>query len=137
MSDTDDKDAPGPRVQLLRPVTVNPADDLKTQIAASNDRAALFKLDRQHAQFLRRLYAELWRRNSSTPADDASDVRSPDSHDDFDPAMLDRNAIHDLITRLEDVRDRWREEIEAAIREEAEAEQQLPGLFDREGDDHE
>jgi hypothetical protein len=136
MSDTDDKDAPGPRVQLLRPVTVNPADDLKTQIAASNDRAALFKLDRQHAQFLRRLYAELWRRKSSPPADDASDVRSPDPHDGFDSTTLDLNAIHDLITRLEDVRDRWREEIEAAM-EEAEAEQQLPGLFDREGDDHE
>jgi hypothetical protein len=104
---------------------------------APDDRAGLlFALDRLHAQILRRLYAELWRRSSSTPgADDGSSgARRPDPHDGFDPAMLDRNAINDLITRLEDARERWREEIEAATREEAEAEQQLPGLFDPEGD---
>ena len=74
------------------------------------------ELDHLHAQFLRQLYAELWRRNSSTHSvdDGSSDARRPDPHDGFDPTTLDLNAIHDLITRLEDARERWREEAEAA-----------------------
>jgi hypothetical protein len=90
------------------------------------------ELDHLHAQFLRQLYAELWRRNSSTHSvdDGSSDARRPDPHDGFDPTTLDLNAIHDLITRLEDARERRREE----AREEVEAEQQQPGLFDPEGE---
>ena len=91
------------------------------------------ELGRLHAQFLRQLYAEVWRRNSSTHSvdDGSSDARRPDPHDGFDSTTLDLNAIHDLITRLEDARERWREEAEAA-REEADAKQFR--LFDPDGE---
>ena len=80
----------------------------------------LFALYHLHAQFLRQLYAELRRRNSPTPGaeDGAEDGAGlPDPHNGFDPATLDQNAIHDLITQLEDARDSWRDEIEAATEE--------------------